>query len=105
MGEEVKVAIRQDGDLLVLAVRGDLDIGSLSRLRMALADVCQQPGTSVLLDLSEVHFLSAAALGLLAVTARRLRRHGCRFVVLGLSPLQQRVVRICGLETSFAGTR
>lgn len=96
--DELTVELHSDADHLILKVRGVLDLESVGRLRTALGDACADEQCDVTVDLTDVRFFDALTVGALAATARRMRNHGCRFVVNGLSSLQERMLRICGLE-------
>jgi anti-anti-sigma factor len=97
-GDELTVDLQQKPGQLVLTVRGDLDLMTVGRLRAALHDACGDPRCGVTVDLSDVKFLDGLTFGAMATTARQLRHRGCHFVVRGLSPLQTRFLRLCGLQ-------
>jgi anti-anti-sigma factor len=90
--------VRREPGRSVVHVSGDLDLVSAPRLRTMLIEACQDPPCEILVDLTAVRFLDAQALGVLTATAQQVGELGCSLVVRGLSPLQEKVVRICGLE-------
>jgi anti-sigma B factor antagonist len=97
-GDGFDIGLRRDHRRWVVQVRGDLDVLTTPRLQEALRQACQEPPTDVVVDLSGVPFMDASALRALAATAGELGHSGCRVIVQGLSPLQDRAMRICGLE-------
>src|SRR3954454_11519627 len=94
---------RPERDCGVLRVRGDLDAVTLPSLRHELLDVCRRPPCVLQLDLSEVTYMGAAAVGLLQSMSRHLEFEGCRLVI-HTRPRQERLFRICGLEHLLAGS-
>ena len=66
----------------VVAVRGELDVSGIGRVRRALADVECAPGDVTALDLREVVHLDSSGLRLLLDGEARARRQGRRFVVV-----------------------
>ncbi len=80
-----------------LALRGDLEQCDAERLRALLGDAIA-PGRRLVVDLSEVEHLSAAALAVLVAAHRRLRDGGGSLVVRRPSPAVVRVLRVSGLH-------
>src|SRR5919199_893274 len=76
-----------------LVVSGDLDLGTVDRLRRALAAVPESD--AVLLDLGGVVFVDCSAMRLLEEAAAG---RGRRLTVVPASPHVQRVLRIAGVE-------
>jgi anti-anti-sigma factor len=103
--EELTVELADEGNRLTLKVRGDLDLLTVGRLRTALADVSGSESTTVVIvDLAEVRHFGALTVGLFARAARQLRRNGCCLLVSGVTPFQERFMRVCGLR-QVVGTR
>ncbi len=90
-----------DGDLVVIAVAGQVDMATVPLLRMALLDaIDSQP--RVCCDLGEVTFFGADGVNVL-VTARNLAtRTGCRFSIRGVHRTVRRTLEITGLDGVLA---
>ncbi len=72
---DVQLVEEPPAEWVVVALRGDLDLGSLPALRSRLAMV--EPGRrGVIVDLDTVDVLEPEALGVLLGLAARLRRRG-----------------------------
>jgi anti-anti-sigma factor len=95
-GDEFSVELQRDGQQLTIKARGDLNLSTLGRLRPALIDACADPLQKVTLDLTDARFSNAITVGVLARTARQVRRNECHFLVRGLSRFQTQVLRIGG---------
>jgi anti-anti-sigma factor len=61
-----------DSSVVLVQVRGELDLTNASELEERLQDLPSDGGTSLVLDLNRVVFIDSAALHVLFKTARRL---------------------------------
>lgn len=99
----VRVSTAQIGaEAYVVAVSGELDVGSVDSLERELADVFDRGGRRVVVDLSGVSFIDSVALGALVRDAKRFRASGGAFVVVADDPRILRVFEITGLDRLFA---
>jgi anti-anti-sigma factor len=87
---------RQELGRTSLNVRGELDVATLPRLRFALHRVLDRPPHELRIDLTNVRFMDAGTLGLLAWMSARLRALGCQ-VVIRTQPRHGRLFRQVGL--------
>lgn len=82
----------------VVWLQGEHDITTDGDLQRALAGAIAANGAAVVLDLSEVDFMSASTLGVI-VAARRFLRHRSRsLTVRSPSTSLVRILDICGLS-------
>jgi anti-anti-sigma factor len=102
---ETEFAVRgtRDGGGWTFAVKGELDLATVPRLRFALADAFDGPPTDVVVDLGQVGFFEVMALHLFAEVARRLERAGRRLFLRHLTPFQQRLLITYGLTRRASG--
>ncbi len=94
-----------DGETIVTA-RGDIDVTTAPRLRAALTQA--QTGVRddvadrrVVVDMSQVTFLNASGLGVLAGAAVRARRAGGEILLRDPTPMTVRILEITGLLQIF----
>lgn len=84
----------------VVHVAGELDISSSGQLDDALAEACSTPPDAVVVDVSEVTFMDASGLDVLAAARRRLHEAGrAGLVVRGASGIVRRVFEITQLTS------
>jgi len=81
-----------------VVVYGELDVTTLSWLRTALKAVCADQSDDLVVNLEQVAFCDIRVIGLLVVTAARLRGSGRRLIVRGDPPRRSRIFRRYGLE-------
>jgi anti-anti-sigma factor len=103
-GPEFSVDVRQDGASVIVAPRGELDLGSVVELRAALRRHDLLHARAVVLDLSEVSFLDSSGLSVVLEEHQRCGRDGCDFrLVPGPEPVQ-RVFEMTGLARLLVWT-
>lgn len=86
----MQLEMHVDGDVAVVALAGSLDGATAPDLREYFDQVV--PGRCpVLLDLSQMSFLSSAGLRVLVVICRQVERNGARLTLVGV-PAEVRAV-------------
>jgi anti-sigma B factor antagonist len=94
---ELKVhEVDRDDDHIVLAVAGELDIGTVERLRLAVGRHLR-PGVLVTLDLAEVTFCDSTGLAALVGIYKRLAATGGRLVLRAPIPRVLNLLTVTGL--------
>jgi anti-anti-sigma factor len=99
-------AAQLDDGVLVVAVRGELDLSSASDLEGPLEDAIAPGDSSVLIDLSECEFIDSTGIALIVRAWQRLDRTGGgdgngRVVICSDNDQVRRVLDITGLELSI----
>jgi anti-sigma B factor antagonist len=96
---DVRVSVSRFGDdSFVVAAGGELDLHTVEPLREKLADVLEQGGRNVLVDLAGVTFIDSTTLGVLVNTARALRSSRGRLVIVADDSHVTRAIELSGLE-------
>ena len=95
------VEVRRRGGETVVAPSGELDLASAPAVRDALAGALADGAGAVVVDLSRVTFLDSTGLAALLNAARRLRRAGRSFAVVGARELVRDVIRLAHLEADL----
>lgn len=89
--------VSSEPDRLVVAVRGELDLYTVPPLRSLLYGASVYPVSEVCVDFTACSFFDGATVGVLVLSARRLRLSGRQLSIRGLSATQVAVVQLCGL--------
>jgi anti-sigma B factor antagonist len=87
----------------VVWLRGDHDVATVETLRHTITEAIALGEPAVVIDLSEVHFLSAATLGVLVAAHATLGAHSRRLVVRVASPFVRRIFEVTGLVDLLDG--
>ena len=99
---DCRVSVSRFGsDCFVIAAGGELDLHTVDRLGDKLADVIEQGGRRILVDLTGVCFMDSTALGVLVGAAKTLRSSRGQMVLVADDPRVKRVIEITGLERVF----
>jgi anti-anti-sigma factor len=99
-GCDVRVSVDDDGSI-VLRVAGELDLATISVLRDALESVPEIGVDRVVLDVTQLEFISAAGVRVALGAQRRLARHGGQLVLRGPNPLLMRVLQAADVDHEF----
>jgi anti-sigma B factor antagonist len=100
----VNLAISKEliGEVLVVHVGGDLDVYTAPQLKEALAEVLGADGSSLVLDLSDVHFIDSTALGVLANSLQQTRSNEGDLRLVMEDPYLLKIFHITGFDGVFA---
>jgi anti-sigma B factor antagonist len=84
----------------VVALSGDVDLGTAPRLRHRLNRLLDD-GASVVLDMRDLDFIDSTGLGVLVGALRRVRSAGGEIRLADLPPGIHRVFSVTGLDQVF----
>jgi len=99
---ELVTAARKEGDAVVVAVRGEVDLHNSPDLRGDLLDmISRQSPSRLVLNLSEVPYMDSSAVAVLVESLQKLRKTGGRVFLTGLQPRVKGLLEIARLGTIF----
>ena len=90
-----------DGDCLVVAVQGDLDLFTAPDLKQRLTEAIEGGTTRVVVDLEEATSIDSTTLGVLIAAVKRLRLRDGDLAVVCSDPGIARTFEITGLDEVF----
>lgn len=93
------VTSRDLGDSRIFTLSGELDA---STCRGLVEQLQGPPGSSVVVDLSELTFMDSSGLGAIHLARRRASKDGGTLVVCRPQPIVHRVLQLTGLDTWIA---
>ena len=97
---ELVPSARQEGDALILKVRGEVDLHSSPDLRTSLLALLQSTGAKKLvLNLADVPYMDSSAIAVMVEALQKLRKTGGKVCLTNLQP------RVKGLLAKAARTR
>lgn len=95
-------AVRQEGDALVIAVRGELDLHNSPELRTELLDLlARTKAKRLVVNLTQVPYMDSSALAVLVEALKNLMKVGGRVTLFGLQPRVKGLLEIARLATVF----
>jgi anti-sigma B factor antagonist len=100
--QPLRIAIEQARpDVVVVRLIGDLDLLTATRFRERLRPLLDQPGQTVLVELSGLSFLGSAGLAELAAAHDTATKIGARIVLVANARAVLRPLEVTGLHTLF----
>src|SRR4051794_29114371 len=96
---DFKVDIQQRGRLRVVSPAGEVDVLTAPKLGAAVDD--EEAYDDLVIDLTQVPFMSSVGLGLISSLNRRQARRGCGFALAGVKGDVERLLEITGLTEAL----
>lgn len=87
-----------DGGVTTLFIAGELDLASVEAVRAALVDLLRSEPPRVVVDMGEVTFIDAVALGVLVSAMKRGEASGGRLQIVRPQPRVMRVFEMAGVS-------
>ena len=96
MGEALTIWVRRDRGYAIVAVAGEVDIATVTRLRERLFELAAS-GRTLVVDLDQVSFIDSSGLAALVGAAKRAAAHGASLQVVCTRP-RTRQSSVTGLD-------
>ena len=97
-GDALRISIgTEDNDARVVALAGDVDFETGAAVLDCVNEVAQR-GSSVVVDLTEAHFMDSAGLAALIGARRAAARSGCAFTIRNPPRLIARALALSGID-------
>ncbi|CAM5599855.1 ANTAR domain-containing protein [Streptomyces aurantiogriseus] len=97
-----EIALRPDGDRVVVAIRGELDLDSAEQLTHALRAALAAAVGGVDLELGHVVFCDCSALNVLLSLREQGLKQGKTLVIRSAGPVVERLLTLTGTDVLFA---
>jgi anti-sigma B factor antagonist len=97
-GDSPVSSSKRSGDLLTVAVRGEVDMNNSPELRSALlALIASKPPKKILLDLKEVPYMDSSAIAVMVELLRKVKK----IFLTGIQPRVRGILEIARLDQIF----
>ena len=100
-GAPLELHTVEEDDRVVLAVYGEIDATTTSRLRERIRDVFDAGTRRLVVDMSGVNFIDSTGLGVLVGALRYFKEGNGEILLRSPSPIAARVLKVSGLDTAF----
>ena len=97
MGDTLTVEVRQEPGHVIVAVAGEIDISTATRLREGLFEAAAS-GDPLVIDLDQVTFIDSVGLAVLVCAAKRVATHGSSLQVACARPRIRELLCLTGLD-------
>jgi anti-sigma B factor antagonist len=91
------VSIKKKSDVLIISLCGKVDISSHEHLVKLLYDAIGSKNNKIILDLSEVSFISSNGIGAIVESSTFIGKNGGSFVITGLNSKISYIFQLIGL--------
>src|SRR4051794_38107819 len=95
----VEVAAEQDGDVVRVALSGELDVSTAPSVEERLMELEEGASAGVVLDLRDVGFIDSTGLSLLINAHSRAQKAGRRVTIVPGSGASRRILETTGLRS------
>ncbi len=102
MSGELDISCQAHDDVLVMAVRGELDLYTAPGLRARLLGAVEQGHDAIVLDLRGTTFLDSTALGVIIAATKALQPVGGHLVLVNDRASIAKTLAITGLDRLLA---
>jgi anti-sigma B factor antagonist len=99
-GPRFDVRTTSTGDVVVLAVRGELDALTAPQLAEAITNTLAEAPAALVVDFSELDFLASAGMTVL-IDGHEAAGKSTRFAVVANGPSTSRPLKVMGLDDVF----
>jgi anti-sigma B factor antagonist len=93
-------SVREEGKALIVSLGGDVDLESSPRARSVLLE-CVSQKRSVLVDMSDIHYIDSSGVASLVESFQSARKAGGRFALVAVSEAALRVLQLARLDKVF----
>ena len=97
MDGELAITVRRERGVVIVAVTGEVDISTVTRLRERLSGLADG-GQTLIVDLNRVTFIDSAGLGALVGAARRAAAHGGTVHAVCSRPQTRKLLWLTGVD-------
>lgn len=87
-----------ENNYLLITVSGEADASSSIHLDKAIREAMDENGPNILIDCTNLEYISSAGLGVFMSYIEEISRKGMKFVIYGLSEKVLKVFGILGLD-------
>jgi len=97
----MKVQIKENDNLTMIALQGDLDFHSSPNLRKDLAKMVENQAAKIAFDLKKVDYIDSSGLATFVELYQKMKRYGGKFALYNLTEGAQSVFEIAKLNSIF----
>ena len=94
-------AIGKDGDVITVAVEGQLIVGNRQELKQKVLDELERGGKKFLIDFSQTGYIDSSGLGVLVSLSKKIREQGGELRLANLNDDLQTLFELTKLDTLF----
>src|SRR5499426_743644 len=94
-------AIAKNGDVITVAVEGQLIVGNRQELKQKVLDELERGGRKFLIDFSQTGYIDSSGLGVLVSLSKKIREQGGELRLANLNDDLKTLFELTKLDTLF----
>lgn len=98
MNLEVNIHVREQGNLMIIYIMGEIDTYTAPKLREKFESIKINESSIFELDLSKVEYMDSTGLGVMVGFYKKAKREKAKIKLVGLSTRLKRLFKITGLS-------
>jgi anti-anti-sigma factor len=95
------VSVRHEGDAVVVAIRGEIDLHNSPELRNRMLQHLDATIKRLIFNLSEVPYMDSSAIAVFVEALQKLRKTGGKIYLTNLQPRVKGLLEIAKLDSIF----
>jgi anti-sigma B factor antagonist len=95
---------KESGDVVVIAVDGQLIVGNRQELKQKMLDALEAGDRKFLIDFAQASYIDSSGLGVLVTLSKKIREDGGDLRLAGLNEDLKTLFELTKLDTLFAIT-
>ncbi len=99
--QQLQIAQKQDGEVLIMSLRGKLDAITANRMRSAIDDIEKTNLVFVVLDMKEIFLVDSLGISAMVSLLRHTRSRRGDTAVAGLDQQPREIFRILSLDRTL----
>jgi anti-sigma B factor antagonist len=96
----MEISIVEEGDIVVVTLKGDIDLEHSNRMRQCLLDILAD-AQAVIVDLGGIEMIDSSGIASLLEGFQEARKKGKHFVLAQVGEPVMRVLKLARLDTVF----
>jgi anti-sigma B factor antagonist len=94
---DLKIELRQEKNVPIISINGEIDIYTYPKLTEALNSIIEKGGTQIVINLENVRYIDSTGLGALADGANRVYDQGGHVSIICNKPQVKKIFDVSGL--------
>jgi anti-sigma B factor antagonist len=100
--DKIGVSVQNSGNLQILKIQGFMDMTQVHEFESALDGLLSEGKTKIVLDFSELEYISSAGLGALVGRIREVRKNNGDIKIGGGTPAVMEILKMFGFSEVFS---
>lgn len=97
----MKVSVKQNGELQILEVSGEIDFHTSQDLRQRFLALLEKKAPKIFVNLKKVSYIDSSGLATFVEALQRMKQYGGELTLAGLAPAVRGVFEIAKLDSIF----